>query len=286
MAQYPIRLKYNELQFMREPDFSDEQLYHRTMRYQHNSRLHTKGIAYGMLVTKSADKKVLVSAGMAIDGEGREIILFAGEEVDLAPFNKSNITSYLVILFAEQDTDASIPDPNPEIRNRSEEKPQYNMVDIKPVASDIAVWLAEIDFDNNGIITAVRDIMALEEIPDSGARIASKSVGLEKLDSTLREAMTIMLSPEIAKVMDVANNEINSAHRNEDIKILGRNFIIPVAVEFKGPTATQRTAGVNLVVADINNINVRIPADAVIGANAIFVRNGFEEVQQAFGIIP
>lgn len=284
MATYPIRLKYNELQFLREPDFSDEQLYHRTMRYQHNRRLHTKGIAYGMTVTKSTDKKVMVSSGMAIDGVGRDIVLFEGEEVDLAPFNKANITSYFIISFGEQDTDSSIPDPNPEIRNRSEEKPAYNLVDVKPVASDIDVWLAEIDFDSNGIITAVRDITTLEDIPDSGARIADSSVSFDKLDTMLQMKLNAALKPEITN-FDPPYGHNGTATATE-VTITGKNFFEPVIVEFTAPGNARVKADTTVTFVDSpQKIRAKVPAGHTDGPIYVTTEHGEAKSVDDFGAV-
>ncbi|NEP89927.1 MAG: hypothetical protein F6K18_25610 [Okeania sp. SIO2C2] len=69
------RPNYFTSQFLVEEDFNDEQSYHRDMRLRHNRLLHSWGVVTGLEVTKDGDKKVAVSEGMAIDNDGREIIL-------------------------------------------------------------------------------------------------------------------------------------------------------------------------------------------------------------------
>lgn len=69
------RPNYFTSQFLIESDFNDEQKYHRDMRYQHNQFLHTWGVVDGLNVTKTGNSQVSISAGMAVDHEGREIIL-------------------------------------------------------------------------------------------------------------------------------------------------------------------------------------------------------------------
>src|SRR5438309_1834447 len=68
------RLNYFNGQFLREEDFTEEQTYHLDMRRRHNLRLHTPGIVFGLAVTPGTGK-VTVQPGMAIDVQGREIIL-------------------------------------------------------------------------------------------------------------------------------------------------------------------------------------------------------------------
>ncbi len=69
------RPNYFTSQFLVESDFNDEQKYHREMRYQHNQFLHTWGVVDGLNVSKTGDSQVSIGAGMAVDDEGREIIL-------------------------------------------------------------------------------------------------------------------------------------------------------------------------------------------------------------------
>ncbi|NES46572.1 hypothetical protein [Moorena sp. SIO2C4] len=69
------RPNYFTAQFLVEKDFNDEQAYHRDMRLRHNRLLHNWGVVAGLEVTKTGDKKIAVSEGMAIDKDGREIIV-------------------------------------------------------------------------------------------------------------------------------------------------------------------------------------------------------------------
>jgi hypothetical protein len=75
-AGNPIFVNYYERQFLRTQDFTDEQLYHLTMRWRHNIAQHIWGIVHGLTVTFDATSgSFAVSPGMAIDGYGREVIL-------------------------------------------------------------------------------------------------------------------------------------------------------------------------------------------------------------------
>ncbi|HEU0013459.1 MAG TPA: hypothetical protein VFQ45_07230 [Longimicrobium sp.] len=75
------RLNYFDHQFLRVDDFTDEQAYHLGMRRAHNRLLHTPGVAQGLAVTHAGDT-VTVGAGVALDGQGREVVL--KEPVELA----------------------------------------------------------------------------------------------------------------------------------------------------------------------------------------------------------
>ncbi len=77
MPEFKIqRVNYFEGQRLRVKDFEDEQTYHLDMRRRHNKNLHSWGIAEGLRVNREKDtNKVTISPGMALDAEGREIIL-------------------------------------------------------------------------------------------------------------------------------------------------------------------------------------------------------------------
>lgn len=69
------RLNYFTAQALVEQDFDDEQAYHLNSNRQHNRLLHAGGVAEGLDVTLVSGKQIQVSAGMAIDNGGREIVL-------------------------------------------------------------------------------------------------------------------------------------------------------------------------------------------------------------------
>src|SRR5262245_33567757 len=69
------RPNYFNFQFLAEEDFNDEQAYHREMRRRHNRLLHTFGVAGGMEVTRAGARQVRIAAGVAVDRDGREIVL-------------------------------------------------------------------------------------------------------------------------------------------------------------------------------------------------------------------
>ncbi|AOY79960.2 hypothetical protein BJP36_08525 [Moorena producens JHB] len=75
------RPNYFTAQFLVEEDFNDEQAYHRDMRLRHNRLLHDWGVVAGLEVTKVGDKKIAVSEGMAMDKDGREIIVLPNSPV-------------------------------------------------------------------------------------------------------------------------------------------------------------------------------------------------------------
>jgi hypothetical protein len=76
------RLLYYDREYLRSFDLTAEQIYHMDMRRRLNVALHLWGIVDGLDVKKGAlvpgaPEQFYVDSGMAIDGYGREIILFA-----------------------------------------------------------------------------------------------------------------------------------------------------------------------------------------------------------------
>ena len=69
------RLNYFNHQFLIETDFRDEQDYHIEMRRRHNRFMHGWGIAEGLRVERNGERELTISPGMALDSEGREIVL-------------------------------------------------------------------------------------------------------------------------------------------------------------------------------------------------------------------
>jgi hypothetical protein len=77
------RLRYYEKQYLRTQDFQDEQAYHIEMRRRHSIAHHSWGIVTGLEIKQDPTSKVwTVEAGMAVDGYGREIVVFAPERLD------------------------------------------------------------------------------------------------------------------------------------------------------------------------------------------------------------
>ena len=78
MSSQIQRLLYYDRELLRGFDFTDEQNYHLEMRRRLNLALHLTGIASGLELMAIADTgdQYCVNPGMAIDGYGREIVLF------------------------------------------------------------------------------------------------------------------------------------------------------------------------------------------------------------------
>lgn len=141
------RLNYFNGQFLRETDFKVEQGYHLSMRRSHNQRSHTPGIVHGLEVV-AGTSQVVVKAGMAIDHDGREILV----EVDTTvPIGVVGNNTYVVIALDERKTDKAV-DPDPiHTETRWTESPVFDVVAAIPAG---AVGLAQItSMATNGTVT-------------------------------------------------------------------------------------------------------------------------------------
>jgi hypothetical protein len=106
MADEIKRLNYFTSQFLQEADFKDEQKYHIRMRRLHNLKLHSPGVVEGLEVRAHPTRKggISVSPGMAIDQEGREILLFdQRDDVDIDLSSSSPVP--IMLTYSEEGTD-------------------------------------------------------------------------------------------------------------------------------------------------------------------------------------
>jgi hypothetical protein len=93
------RLRYYDGEYLRAFDFSDEQTYHLEMRRRLNMALHLSGIVEGLNFTQDPDPPVTgvnplwsMLPGMAIDGYGREILVFAPFVLDDTILSAKEVT--------------------------------------------------------------------------------------------------------------------------------------------------------------------------------------------------
>jgi len=97
------RPRYFDHQFLKVEDFTLETEYHLDMRRRHNRDLHTPGVADGLTVAGSSGAtSVTVAPGVALDAQGREIVLVDPRTVSLP----TGVTSAQVyIVYDEEETD-------------------------------------------------------------------------------------------------------------------------------------------------------------------------------------
>jgi hypothetical protein len=104
------RVRYYTRQFLRTADFVDEQAYHVAMQRRHNLAGHTWGIIRGLDVEQDKDARLAVSAGAAIDGYGRYVILPAPQSIEQGEFDQRGSEVLDVWLVYSQQDGAPAPD--------------------------------------------------------------------------------------------------------------------------------------------------------------------------------
>jgi hypothetical protein len=199
------RVHYFDHQFLKEQDFHAEQAYHREMRHRHNRLLHGWGVVEGLEI-KHKGREVTIEPGMAIDKEGREIVLFkpATREVSSldSPF-------YLALgykdAYEESDRHRSggIDDyirvtESHEIEERKEE-PRDGSV----------IVLARVHMNKNGHIerveSNVRTLLATRGSAVGWVRLPFKPMRLEALRVGEKLAPPREWDPSIEFIVDVAS---------------------------------------------------------------------------------
>jgi hypothetical protein len=146
MADTVKRLNYYDHQFLRVPDFTDEQNYNLSMRRLHNSALHTWGIVQGLGVVAASGgtgTAVTVSAGFALDSAGREIVLAADTNLELGGV-AAGTTLYITIAYDEQPSDPPTDGGSGSERTRITEAPKLSFSGTAPADASTTLILAKV----------------------------------------------------------------------------------------------------------------------------------------------
>ncbi|MCA2507758.1 MAG: tail fiber domain-containing protein [Microcystis sp. M54BS1] len=154
MANPIKRLNYFNGQFLRAPDFTEEQTYHLEMRRRHNENLHTWGIADGLKLQYTiGSSQIEIAEGMAIDSKGREIVLVEKANKDLSGF--VNKTVYVTIAYKDELVDKTN-ETGVEGFTRVQEIPTINISENPPSADQLSLQLilGRVTVNSEGKITA------------------------------------------------------------------------------------------------------------------------------------
>jgi hypothetical protein len=151
-AGMPIRVKYFDRQFLRVEEFTAEQDYHVNARRRLNRGFQGSGVAEGLDVTTLDAGHVSVGSGMAIDPDGREIVLDADTPVKVSGA-APGATIYVTAAYEEVD-DANSADRQspgaPELPTRRIEQALLKADASAPVAADKAITLASFKLNDQG----------------------------------------------------------------------------------------------------------------------------------------
>jgi hypothetical protein len=154
------RLRYFDGQFLQDTDFSDEQRYHLDRHRRLNRLLQVSGIAEGLEwqapeirpgATAAAGLNVTISAGTAIDAEGRQIVLLT----DRSSVSLTTIEDGVQILYIQYDEVESESDQQEGTATRIEEIPKLGFVAAGQLKSGEQIALAQIELKDGKIHRAI-----------------------------------------------------------------------------------------------------------------------------------
>jgi len=204
------RVNYFTSQFLKEKDFQDEQLYHRNMDYTHNRLLHSWGIADGLKVTKTGDKEVIINPGVAIDNQGREIVVPDNppfKPIDLSQFG-ANAIVYLTIRYDDTARDETDHYQSSGVDNyiRIPERPKADSTKNPPANDGSVILLAQITLDNQGNV----DVSKIDssKVPRVGAKLAPD------IQNTINAAAIFINQYDLGK--RILTDEISFTEKNQN----------------------------------------------------------------------
>lgn len=218
------RVRYFDHEFLEAADFEVEQEYHRSMRYWHIRYFHTWGLSHNGLEVNVAEgqepgeeTKVVVSPGIAVDNEGREIVLAESRIVDFdQPNYEGEKGYYITIRWHEQQ---GLPRQDNE-HKRWEEVPDINTTGEFPDHPDMTLVLA---------LVKLREDKTVETIDGSMRRYAAHEVGNKTVSSVK------IVEADGASGQDINRGDgIKTGHIQDEAVTLdklsedARRFIIPV----------------------------------------------------------
>lgn len=157
------RVRYFDGQYLKVQDFVNEQQYHIDRLRRHHRFLVVSGIVDGLTVTAKANSAgVTISAGTAIDKEGRQILLNksylfndegfpkAGETTSNTPGVELDLQSYkdkgdcnLFIVYDERETDQQS-EGGSQNDTRFHERPNFEVIPVNQPQSDQGILLAKL----------------------------------------------------------------------------------------------------------------------------------------------
>jgi hypothetical protein len=198
------RPNYFTAQFLVENDFRDEQAYHLTSRQRNNRVSRTSGVADGFAVTLVSGNQAQIARGIAIDQDGREIVLDDPVTYTLGT-RTSNSDVYLTIAYREVLDPADEYPTLPDKFTRTTERPLLQDGTTVPPADGSVIVLARIhlnaagNIESNGSIdTSVRTvssaklgagIVKVTQLGDGAVttpKLSNYAVGSAKLDGFAR----------------------------------------------------------------------------------------------------
>ncbi|PSB45053.1 hypothetical protein C7B67_21870 [filamentous cyanobacterium Phorm 6] len=218
------RPNYFAGQYLLEDDFLLEQKYHIDRQRRHNRLLHVSGIAEGLKVSEDKDLAVKVSAGTAIDSQGRQIILPDDRAVELENnANKKPIEDgeYTLSIRYEELTEKQ--DSEESMARRVQEKPKLELSK-----------------------STTPDVIPLAKLKIKGGKV-------ENIDRSVRQYSGICLPTEDGNGVTLRSqreDNTNIAQLNGGLSISGKLYVT-------GPTQLNNTLTVTESTTINNNLTVK-----------------------------
>jgi hypothetical protein len=248
------RPNYFTSEFLVDKDFIDEQTYHRDMRYRHNQLLHTWGIVDGLTVKKTGDKQVTVSPGMAINKDGKEIIL--PSDPSPQPINLSGTGDVYVTIEYKDIKDEADKDTTSGVINeyrRITERPFLESTTSQPTNDGVVILLAKVNLSNNGNINTLDDSVRIF----ASAKIAPRAVTIDQLADN---------SVNAAKIVDGAVGTAELANGSVTVEKLADNSVNAAKI-VDGAVGTAELANGSVTVEKLadNSVNAAKIVDGAVG---------------------
>jgi len=204
------RLNYFNHQFLVDTDFREEQEYHIQMRRRHNRYLHGWGVAEGLLVERSTERELTITPGMALDRDGREIVLTEARTLAVAPREHAGHV-YVVVTYEEEHA-AQQETTGVSGFTRTRELAVLSIVPHRPPEDGLAIGLARVNLDDAGRIVSI--------------------------DFSIRHEVRFRLEPGIIRTEFLADHSVTHAKLSEEVLVHTgwvRNVFKPFAVVDKPP---------------------------------------------------
>lgn len=153
ISKCPIRVNYFDGETLNREDFAADQSYFRGIVAEHNRSLHVWGIITGLDVVAAREKgSIVIKAGCAIDGEGREIRL-QREILSQAPMPFGG--TYAITLRHHQQLDGRTDETAVAGFKEISETPEISWTGGAPLCADTNLLLAIVTVDANGSVTSI-----------------------------------------------------------------------------------------------------------------------------------
>jgi hypothetical protein len=187
------RCRYFNYQLLDEKDFQDEQNYHSEFRRLHNRSSHFWGIAEGLEVQEGSRQSIVVKPGVAIDVEGREIVLRSDAVLAIEAL-RPDTDYFLEAAFDEARADEGDSTGDDKRNNRIAEFVVFRSFSSVPKEGSILLAKLRLQPQKGLLIDTSVRIMAGAKLRPEGVgtrELANKCVTLEKLAEPVRNALGV-----------------------------------------------------------------------------------------------